>query len=758
MKKFNLLVFGCFIFSQVFSQVNYVSQLNDPLFYGGKIKVMAKNSTCLLVGTEGGIFKSTDHGISWTNVSKNFDQATLNCDEIVSLGEVFYASSDPRNGSPNIYKSINNGESWEQISVLGINWIETIGAMSNTLYAVCGTYKMTEEGNQGKLYASTDGINWIPKATVWSGNWTGGDCELYTFNQNKLYLKLQNNLYYTMDGNSLVAISATGLNESDFSNVENIDGDIHGNLFCRSNNAILKYDFVAQKWNDITSGKIPNDFFIIQISVTDNAIFFDALNQSFEMKIFKSFDQGNTFTEIPISGNVLPATDNIQETAANTFIGNGLYGDVYFSSNGGDNWSSNTGQFMATYTGNLAKSGNNLLFSRENLGVVSSVNGENWATANNGIPSFGGMAYFVSELAQVHDTLFSMVSPDPFSETVSLYRSTDNGVSWSVFDIPAPYNNGEEFHIAGKCDSLLFINYYDIATANYELISMSIKTGSCVRPGQSTDVPVFVKGTKNCLFAFYGYSSNDYFNNVYKVNNFGVSFTDIGFNDLQWGMKTIKRIYKERDDFAGPMMDVDNINNYALFVIQDRSDGILDKLYKYDVKTSSWTELNAGGLPLNYVGNCLNYIGNNEWLLATNFGLYRSTDGGSTWAVAHTSGYWQNGIIVSSIVKMNNKIFLGTVANGMWVVDLSTGLVKPSENKELIIFPNPVATELSIVIPEWKGNPATIKIFNLQGKEVLNKTVMDNPICLPMKSYASGTYFVELKSNGKIYHQTIIKK
>jgi hypothetical protein len=84
--------------------------------------------------------------------------------------------------------------------------------------------------------------------------------------------------------------------------------------------------------------------------------------------------------------------------------------------------------------------------------------------------------------------------------------------------------------------------------------------------------------------------------------------------------------------------------------------------------------------------------------------------------------------------------------------------VKPSENKELIIFPNPVATELSIVIPEWKGNPATIKIFNLQGKEVLNKTVMDNPICLPMKSYASGTYFVELKSNGKIYHQTIIKK
>ena len=71
MKKFNLLVFGCFIFSQVFSQVNYVSQLNDPLFYGGSIKVMAKNSTCLLVGTEGGIFgNGTCRNL---NIYKNYE-------------------------------------------------------------------------------------------------------------------------------------------------------------------------------------------------------------------------------------------------------------------------------------------------------------------------------------------------------------------------------------------------------------------------------------------------------------------------------------------------------------------------------------------------------------------------------------------------------------------------------------------------------------------------------------------------------------
>lgn len=36
--------------------------------------------------------------------------------------------------------------------------------------------------------------------------------------------------------------------------------------------------------------------------------------------------------------------------------------------------------------------------------------------------------------------------------------------------------------------------------------------------------------------------------------------------------------------------------------------------------------------------------------------------------------------------------------------------------------------------------------------------MVNNPICLPMKTYVSGTYFLELNSNGKIYHLTIIKK
>jgi len=756
MKKFKWFLFCFFVISHAFSQVNYVSQLNDPIFYGGKIKVMAKNSTCVLVGTEGGIFKSTDYGLNWTNGTKYFDQNTVNCREIVSLGEVFYARTNPQNNAPSIYKSINNGESWDQISVPGTSWTQTIGAMSNTLYAVCGNYSMTE-GNYGKLYASTDGISWTPKATVWSGDWLGGDCELYTFNQNKLYLKLQDNMYYTLDGNSLIAISVTGLNANNFSNVEEIDGDVYGNIFCRSNNAIFKYDFTSQTWNNISSGKIPNNNQILELSVTDNAIFFNTLNQNFIMKLYKSVDQGLTFTEMPIAANIIPSFGNIQETSTNTFIAHGLYDDIYFTNDGGITWTSNPGQFIATFSGDLVKSGNSLFFSRDNIGVVSSINGVNWTTSNDGIPGFGGVAYFVSELVQVRDTLFSLVSPDPFSGTISPYRSTDNGVSWAPFNIPAPYNNGEEFHIAGKCDSLLFINYWNSSISKFELISMSIKTGSCVKPGPSSNFPIYVKGTNNFLFGFYEQNEWEYFDNVYKANNLGMSYTNITYSDPYYSIK-IKRTHRNSYQFSSPMMDIDYSNNKALFVIQDRSNSNSDKFYKYDLKTSSWSELNTGGLPLNYVGNCLKFTSNNEWFLATNFGLYRSTDGGISWAVTHTSGYWQNGIIVNSIVKMNDKVFLGTIANGVWEVDLSTGMINPKTDNDLRIYPNPASSNVLITVPEWDEKISSLNVYDMGGKLMHHESVKSIPTTIQVNKWIPGNYIIELNTGRKILYQKLIVK
>lgn len=204
-------------------------------------------------------------------------------------------------------------------------------------------------------------------------------------------------------------------------------------------------------------------------------------------------------------------------------------------------------------------------------------------------------------------------------------------------------------------------------------------------------------------------------------------------------------------------MDMDNVNNKALFVVHDQMNGI-DKIYKFDFVNSNWSEVTTNGLPQNVVMNCLKNIDDNEWLLATNVGLYRSKDGGVNWSIAHSSDYWQNGIIVNSIVKINDKAFLGTMANGVWEVDLSTGVANPLSEKDFLVFPNPAIDKLTIAIPEWNAKSAEITIYNIEGKKVLNTLLTTNPTTVSLNHLTAGAYLVELKSNGTIFHKTVVKK
>ncbi|MFA5044523.1 MAG: LamG-like jellyroll fold domain-containing protein [Paludibacter sp.] len=673
MKKYYLL-FVVFFVSLILQ--GQVSQINDALMLGGRIKAHAQNANCLLVANDGGIFKTTDQGQNWTNVTQTFNPYSVNCNQIVNIGTDFYAMSNSSNGS-GIYKSSNDGTSWTPLTFSSWSpW--TMGKLSNYLYVVANDWSTGE----GKLYASLDGNTWSPKAVLWTNNWQGGNCELYSFSQNKLYLKLGNNLYYTSDGDTMIPIAASGLNSSDFSNGDGeLEGDATGNLYFRNNGVIYKYNFTSQIWTDIITGKIPADYQIMNLSVTDNAVFFSAMPSATPMKMYKSVDQGGTFTELASTGVSLAMIENIIEAGTNKFIGNDLYEGVLITSNGGDSWSLSSNQYIATFAGCLTRSGNSLLYNRGSRGlIITSNSGLNWTQANEGIPDFGGgIAYFINQLTQVSDTLFSFLRPDPFSEDVALYKSTNNGVSWKSCPIPSPYNNGKEYTFAGKCDSLLFINYFDTINSNFALIVSSTFGKSWVKPNnQNSNNPLFLKGPKNCLFAFYGSTNNNNedFNNIYKANSFGMSFSTIitNVNDNL----LIKRVYNENGDKADAMMDFDSPNNRALFAVRDQMMGNVDKLYVYNISFNQWSEINTSGLPQNYIANCIKYIGNNVWLLATNAGLYQSKNGGLNWTITHNPNDWQKGIVVNSIQKIGSKVFLGTVSNGIWVVDLSIPFKLPN--------------------------------------------------------------------------------
>ena len=671
MKKFML-----FLFLSLFCLVSYaqVSWSNDPLLLGGQIRAAAKNANCVLVANRGGVFKTIDQGQNWTNVTPSNNAYSVNYDQIVSIGSDFYTKSNSPYSS-GVFKSTNDGASWSELQQN--SWsMWSIGKLSNTLYAVGNDWN----SNDLKLYSSTDGNSWSFKTVVWSGNWTGGNCELLSFSQNKLFLRLQLNLYYTTDGENLVPIAVSGLSVSDFSSGE-MAGDATGNIFFKpkDSNAIYKYNFQLQTWSDIVSGKIPSDYQVLNFSVTDNAVFFTAMPSSDPMKIYRSDDQGSTFSALTSSGISLAYVESIVETGTNIFIGNDLYEHILVSSDGGESWSLSTSQYITTFAGCVREANNSLLYLRGNLGIIKSDDsGSNWSQANNGIPSFGnGVAYFTNQLASIRDSLFAFVQPDPFSEDLVLYKSLDAGGTWAISSIPSPYDAGKDYSFSGKCDSILFVNYFNQGTSDdYSLIYTSDYGAHWYKPNiQNSSNPVFLKGPKNCLFAFSGNEDNG-FSSVLKANSFGMSFS--GINSPFNNNVLVKRLINENGDKSEAVMDVDVAAGIAVFVAIDQTMNNVNKLYSYNITTQQWSELSTSGLPGNYTVSFIKYTGNNEWLMVTNFGLFKSTNSGQTWTITHNPTQWQKGMEINSMIKIGTKVIMGTISNAVVVVDLSIPFALPN--------------------------------------------------------------------------------
>lgn len=742
--------------------------------YGGKIEGYAVNSSCAMVTTNGGIFKTTNGGQTWINVSQNINTISNSFKNIETLGDNFYVLNNNNNGNA-IYESTDNGTTWVQLSFSSYSWYpQSLGKLGNNLYVIGDNY-MT---GLGQLYSSTDGNTWTAGATLFTNGWSGGNLELLSFNQskpnlvyqNKLYLVYQNNLYYTTDGNTMTVVSLTGLSTSNIvDNTESIQGDTSGNLYYRNDNGsgdVYKYNFSTNTWVDISAGKISSNYQVMGFSATDVALFLVAMNPATGMLLYKSTDQGASFSVITNPGLSMPMLSNIKEISTNVFIANGMYREIEVSSDGGNTWNYYQNQFIASFAGSLIHSVNTLLYPVETRGIILSSNqGTSWVVANNGIPGYSGVAFFVDKIIDVKDSLFSFIQPDPYSDKHVLYKSSNSGTSWTADPLPSPYNvKGSDYAFAGKCDSALFVNYYDSISSQYALIVTFNNGASWLKPGsQNSNELTFLKGPKKCLFAFNAYP-NDWsdFNNVYKANSFGMSFTSLNPNSLFNTSFTIKRLQDSQGNKVGPIMDVDASKTYALFAVDDQTTGnSLNRLYMYNINAGSWSEVSTTGLPANYIITCMKNTGNDKWLMATTVGLYISSNGGAGWTITHNANTWLEGMTVNSIQLLNNNntnVFLGTLANGVWKVDVTTGLITPLSNNDISVYPNPGVDLVQVSIPDLNVKTARFSLYDIAGKEVIHRTITNNIFQVNLQSLASGTYILTVNSNDRTYRKSIIKQ
>ncbi|MES2559640.1 MAG: T9SS type A sorting domain-containing protein [Bacteroidota bacterium] len=118
------------LFALVFTAEAQWEKINNPdLGSGFGVSAMLTDNTTLWAGTTGRIFKSTDGGTIWTEVSTGLQSGISGCSGIVKQGNRHYASFSG-NGNYYVYYTENQGQSW---SIDTVGWSNSNGALPATV-------------------------------------------------------------------------------------------------------------------------------------------------------------------------------------------------------------------------------------------------------------------------------------------------------------------------------------------------------------------------------------------------------------------------------------------------------------------------------------------------------------------------------------------------------------------------------------------------------------------------------------------------
>ena len=121
------------------------------------------------------------------------------------------------------------------------------------------------------------------------------------------------------------------------------------------------------------------------------------------------------------------------------------------------------------------------------------------------------------------------------------------------------------------------------------------------------------------------------------------------------------------------------------------------------------------------------------------------------------------------IPSATNQSFM-PASNGSYAVQVTVGanveisncisfnLLGTSEfNKQNIeVYPNPVRSILNIDLPNFSH--VTLKIINLEGKELLNQSIEKSHSEISLEQFSNGVYFVNLEANGSVLSYKIVKE
>ncbi len=349
------------------------------------IRSFAVSNTNLFAGTAGGgVFRSTDNGTSWTAASTGLTNT-----EIRSLA-VLDTNLFTGTAGGGAFRSSDNGTSWTAAST---------GLTNTSVFAlvVSGTNVFAGTWGGGVFLSTNNGASWtsvsIGLTNLHVSSFTVSGTNLFAGTFGGVFLSTNNGASWTFTGLTNLPVSSFAVSGTNFF------AGTSGGVFLSTNN--------GTSWSEASTGLIDTD--VYSLAILDSSLFAGTSVRG----IFLSTNNGTTWTSINTG---VRAARSLAVSDTNLFAG--TYAGVSHSTNNGTRW---TATELTNLAYAFAISGTNLFAGTESGVFLSTNNGANWSAVSTGLTNTD-----IRSLAISDTNLFVG------TEGGGVFRSTNNGTSWSA--------------------------------------------------------------------------------------------------------------------------------------------------------------------------------------------------------------------------------------------------------------------------------------------------------------------------------------
>jgi photosystem II stability/assembly factor-like uncharacterized protein len=694
----------------------------------GKIEAIAMSASgVIFVGTEysdfgGGIFRSTDKGITWVECDSGFpglNEAYSIAGLVVSphSGSIFAGA-----GEYVLFRSTDSGNSWKVcLYPLGTLRAFTVDSAGIILAGDWRSGYYNGGTDTGGIYRSTDdGLTWtwVP---ILENSSVSGFCN---YSNGAI---LAGSSQGGVNG-ELVLFSSDGLNASPFGALP--DGAGISSVACSSADTIYAGTPDSGVFRSIDSG---HNWTAINYGLTDTHI--NTLNTygngeiilgTRDEGIFRSSDGGNTWET---SNSVFPT---VQDYSVNAIavdkqgqILAGTDGGIFVSSDSGRNWDIKTDGLFGTWIYSLASTSDGSLFAMTDRGLIRSIdNGQTWGAIS------AGSGIYASGISCSGGFIFVQ------SDSERFFRSSDGGNTWEAINKGLP-----------------------LGSLNSSTRFLGLNTDPCGHLFIWSDSGMFVSTNSG--------DSWEHVTTGVPYDAFNSYTSDANCNIFAGG----NRVYRSTDDGQSWMV-VDNGIKDTLGVLGITIDnkGILyagvyqGGIFRSTDGGGSWQQLDSSLRNVTY-WSLISDKNGNIFASGPEIGVLLSTDQGNHWESINS------GLTVTDVRTLvettDGNLFVGTPEFGVFHSALASLEVRSASYTPIIFLtlsqnsPNPVtqSTIISFTLPE--PSYITLTLYDATGREVaaLMNGFMDageHDVPFQRGNTPSGVYFYRLESGGQSQTQAMV--